>query len=184
MSVKYPTYVNPTSLSKEHPNERTPSPHHRKKSLLPPQGPPKSISSKSTHYTSSSSPNYKRTNAYLPRIHRSRKMDEDLRESYRTLEKRLFHEGRFVTPSFIEANNMLLSFQAIGLESLLTLNEPICPRFVAEFYHSLEVKRDEEERLYIKFKLGQFIFELNSTQLSQNFQTPYAIETFTQMNGD
>ncbi|GJT23995.1 hypothetical protein Tco_0893932 [Tanacetum coccineum] len=56
MSVKYPTYVNLTSLSEEYPNERTPSPHPRKKSLLPPQAPSKSISTKSTHYTSSSSP--------------------------------------------------------------------------------------------------------------------------------
>nr|GEU45891.1 hypothetical protein [Tanacetum cinerariifolium] len=81
-------------------------------------------------------------------------MDEDLRESYRTLEKRLFYEGRFVTPYFIEANNMLLSFQAIGLEPFLTLDEPIFPRFVAEFSHSLEIKRDEEEHLYIEFKLS------------------------------
>ncbi|GJY71410.1 hypothetical protein Tco_0475113 [Tanacetum coccineum] len=73
---------------------------------------------------------YQRTKAYLPRIHRSRKMDEDLRDSYHTLEERLFHEGRFVTPSFIEANNMLLFFQAVGLEPFLTLNEPICPRLV------------------------------------------------------
>ncbi|GJW44460.1 hypothetical protein Tco_0073259 [Tanacetum coccineum] len=56
MSVKYPTYVNLTSSSKEHPNERTPSPPPRNKSLSPPQAPSKSISSKSTHYTSSSSP--------------------------------------------------------------------------------------------------------------------------------
>ncbi|GKA98108.1 hypothetical protein Tco_0826002 [Tanacetum coccineum] len=67
---------------------------------------------------------YQRTKAYLPRIHRSRKMDEDLRDSYRTLEERLFHEGRFVTPSFIEANNMLLFFQAVCLGPFLTLNEP------------------------------------------------------------
>ncbi|GKC45464.1 hypothetical protein Tco_1063186 [Tanacetum coccineum] len=40
----------------EQPNERTPSPPPRKKSLSPPQAPSKSISSKSTHYTSSSSP--------------------------------------------------------------------------------------------------------------------------------
>ncbi|GKC51610.1 hypothetical protein Tco_1330535 [Tanacetum coccineum] len=90
-------------------------------------------------------------------------MDEDLRESYRRLEGRLFHEGRLVTPSFIEANNMLPSFQAIGLEPFLTFNEPICPRFVVEFYHSLEVKRDEEECPYIEFKLGQFTFELDSS---------------------
>ncbi|GJR89897.1 hypothetical protein Tco_0213908 [Tanacetum coccineum] len=109
---------------------------------------------------------YQRTKAYLPRIHRSRKMDEDLRDSYRTLEERLFHEGRFVTPSFIEANNMLPFFQVVGLEPFLTLNEPICPRFVVEFYHSLEVKRDEQERPYIEFKLGQFTFNLNSSQLS------------------
>ncbi|GKA39494.1 hypothetical protein Tco_0732045 [Tanacetum coccineum] len=56
MSVKYPTYVNLTSSSEEQPNERTYSPHPRKKSLSPPQAPSKSISSKSTHYTSSSSP--------------------------------------------------------------------------------------------------------------------------------
>ncbi|GJU11664.1 hypothetical protein Tco_1134060 [Tanacetum coccineum] len=56
MSVMYPNYVNLTSSSEEQPNERTPSPPPRKKSLSPPQTPSKSISSKSTHYTSSSSP--------------------------------------------------------------------------------------------------------------------------------
>ncbi|GJV96979.1 hypothetical protein Tco_1548556 [Tanacetum coccineum] len=50
-------------------------------------------------------------------------MDEKVRESYRRLESCLFHEGRFVTPSFIEVNNMLPTFQAIGLESFLTLDE-------------------------------------------------------------
>ncbi|GJX41209.1 hypothetical protein Tco_0256199 [Tanacetum coccineum] len=78
-------------------------------------------------------------------------MDDDLRESYCTLEKRLFHERRIVTLSFIAENNMLPFFQAIGLEPFLTLNEPICPRFVVEFYHSLKVKRNEEDT---KFKLG------------------------------
>ncbi|GKB73135.1 retrovirus-related pol polyprotein from transposon TNT 1-94 [Tanacetum coccineum] len=109
---------------------------------------------------------YQRTKAYLPRIHLSKVMDEEVRESYRRLESRLFHEGRFVTLSFIKLNNMLPTFQAVGLESFLTLDEPICPRFVVEFYHSLEVKRDEEERPYIEFMLGQFTFELDSSQLS------------------
>ncbi|GKE54538.1 hypothetical protein Tco_1489694 [Tanacetum coccineum] len=56
MSVKYPNYVNLTSSSEEQPNERTPSPPPRKKFLLPPPALLKFISSKSTHYTSSSSP--------------------------------------------------------------------------------------------------------------------------------
>ncbi|GKD41300.1 hypothetical protein Tco_1261507 [Tanacetum coccineum] len=99
---------------------------------------------------------YKRTKEYLPRVHRTRQMDEELRESYHTLEKRLFHEGRIVTTSFISENNMLPFFQVVGLEPFLTLNEPICPRFVVEFYHSLEVKRNEEQRPYIEFKLETF----------------------------
>ncbi|GKF62633.1 hypothetical protein Tco_0182687, partial [Tanacetum coccineum] len=121
---------------------------------------------------------YKRTKAYLPRIHRSKTIDEEVRESYRRLESHLFHEGRFVTPSFIEVNNILLTFQVVGLESFLTLDEPICPRFIVEFYHSIEVKRDEEERPYIEFKHGQFTFKLDSSQLSRIFQTLKVLETF------
>nr|GEV64200.1 hypothetical protein [Tanacetum cinerariifolium] len=56
MSVKYPNYVNLTSSSEEQPNEGTPLPPPGKKSLSTPQAPSKSISSKSTHYTSSPSP--------------------------------------------------------------------------------------------------------------------------------
>nr|GEW21369.1 hypothetical protein [Tanacetum cinerariifolium] len=56
MSVKYPNYVNLTSSSEEQPNKRTPSPPPRKKYFSAPQAPSKSISSKSIHYTSSSSP--------------------------------------------------------------------------------------------------------------------------------
>ncbi|GKC23082.1 hypothetical protein Tco_1025232 [Tanacetum coccineum] len=97
---------------------------------------------------------YQQTKEYLPRVHRTRQMNEELRESYYTLEKRFFHEGRTATPSFIFENNMLPFFQAVGLEPFLTLNEPICPRFAVEFYNSLEVKRDEELRPYIEFKLG------------------------------
>ncbi|GJX87278.1 hypothetical protein Tco_0339292 [Tanacetum coccineum] len=121
---------------------------------------------------------YKRTKEYLPRVRHTRQMDEELRESYRTLENRLFHEGRIVTPSFIYENNMLPFFQAVGLEPFLTLNEPICPRFVVEFYHSLEVKRDEELRPYIEFKIGQFTFKLTPSRLSQILKPPHALETF------
>nr|GEV97943.1 hypothetical protein [Tanacetum cinerariifolium] len=105
-------------------------------------------------------------------------MDEELRESYRTLEKRIVHEGRIVTQSFIFENNMLPFFQVVGLEPFLTLNEPICPRFAIEFYHSREVKRDEELRPYIEFKLGQFNFNLTLSRLSQILKTPHTLETF------
>ncbi|GJY50028.1 hypothetical protein Tco_0439984 [Tanacetum coccineum] len=105
-------------------------------------------------------------------------MDEELRDSYRILEKCLFHEGRIVTHSFNAENNMLPFFQAIGFEPFLTLNEPICPRFVVEFYHSLEVKRNELDIPYIEFKLSQFTFTLTPFRLSQILKTPHALETF------
>ncbi|GKA08798.1 hypothetical protein Tco_0688129 [Tanacetum coccineum] len=65
-----------------------------------------------------------------------------------------------------------------SLEPFLTLNEPICPIFVVEFYHSLEVKINEEQRPYIEFKLGQLAFKVTSSQLTRILQTPYALETF------
>ncbi|GKB32534.1 hypothetical protein Tco_0871935 [Tanacetum coccineum] len=55
ISVNHSNFVNLDSSSEEHQNEKTPSPPPRKKSLSPPQAPSKFISSKSTHYTSSSS---------------------------------------------------------------------------------------------------------------------------------
>ncbi|GJS00983.1 hypothetical protein Tco_0317491 [Tanacetum coccineum] len=57
--------VDLTSLSEEQPNERTPSPLPRNKSLSPPQAPSKSISSKSTHYTFSSSPSESSTPTHV-----------------------------------------------------------------------------------------------------------------------
>nr|GEU34601.1 hypothetical protein [Tanacetum cinerariifolium] len=65
MSVKYPNYVNLTSSSEEQLNKKTPSPPPRKKSLSPPQAPSKSISSKSTHYTSSLSPSVSPTPTHV-----------------------------------------------------------------------------------------------------------------------
>ncbi|GJW73899.1 hypothetical protein Tco_0133269 [Tanacetum coccineum] len=72
MSVKYPNYVNLTSSSEEQPIKRTPSLPPRKKSLSPPQAPSKSISSKSTHYTSSSLPSESSTPTHVappPKLH-------------------------------------------------------------------------------------------------------------------
>ncbi|GJS10037.1 hypothetical protein Tco_0366833 [Tanacetum coccineum] len=113
-------------------------------------------------------------------------MDEELRESYRTLEKCLFHEGRIVTPSFISENNMLPFFQVVDLEPFLTLNEPICPRFVVEFYHSLEVKRDEELQTFYtsKWSLNSLDDHPNSNffgpkhdLIKKNITTPRTTQT-------
>ncbi|GJW77243.1 hypothetical protein Tco_0138925 [Tanacetum coccineum] len=88
---------------------------------------------------------YKRIKEYLRRIHHSKTMPHKLRDKYIDLEDRLFQEGRIVEPSFINAHKLHPLFSAMGLESLLTLNEQVCPRLIIEFYHSLELKRDGVE---------------------------------------
>ncbi|GJR03030.1 hypothetical protein Tco_0526014 [Tanacetum coccineum] len=70
------------------------------------------------------------------------------------------------------------SWLGLDLGPFLALNKPICPRFVVEFYHSLKVKRNEEDTPYIEFKLGQFTFKLTPSRLSRILQTPHALETF------
>nr|GEU94462.1 hypothetical protein [Tanacetum cinerariifolium] len=80
---------------------------------------------------------YKQTKDYLPRVHHSRQIDEELRDSYRTLEKSLFHEGRIVTPSFIAKNDMLPFFQAIALSIHLYANSI---SFISNPYNSSRLR--------------------------------------------
>ncbi|GKC19987.1 hypothetical protein Tco_1022137 [Tanacetum coccineum] len=63
--VKSPTYVNLTSFSEEHQNERTSSPSPRGKSLSPLHAPSKSTSSRNTYQTTSSSPSESPTPTYV-----------------------------------------------------------------------------------------------------------------------
>ncbi|GJX73514.1 hypothetical protein Tco_0312109 [Tanacetum coccineum] len=121
---------------------------------------------------------YKDTKVYLLKIYRTKYMPREILHKYITLEDCLIHEGRYVTPSFIEAKKILPLFRDVGLESFLTLDEPICPRFVAESYHSFKLKRDEDEYPYIEFNLGSFTFELTTSQHSWIFKTPTKSPTF------
>ncbi|GKC04769.1 hypothetical protein Tco_0996379 [Tanacetum coccineum] len=114
---------------------------------------------------------YKKTKVYLPKIHHSRFIPRDIQDKYIVLEDHLFHEGIYVTSTFIEANKMLPLFWDVGLKSSLTLDKEICHRFVTEFYHSLEVKKTNDNYPYIKFKLGSFTFKLNLSQFSRIFKT-------------
>ncbi|GJR38867.1 hypothetical protein Tco_1214551 [Tanacetum coccineum] len=59
----------------------------------------------------------------------------------------------------------------IGSLLYLTASRP-------DIMFSLEVKRDEELRPYIQFKLGQFTFKVTPSRLSRILQTPHTPETF------
>ncbi|GKC93851.1 hypothetical protein Tco_1159293 [Tanacetum coccineum] len=93
---------------------------------------------------------------------------EVIRDDYIALEDRFFHEGRYVEPSFIEANNMLPLFRDLGLESFLTLDEQICPRFVTEVYYSFKLTRDIDNYLSVEFKLERVKQTITVPRTTQN----------------
>ncbi|GKB76728.1 hypothetical protein Tco_0943623 [Tanacetum coccineum] len=86
------------------------------------------------------------------------------------LEDNLYKDtkGRYVEPSFIEANNMLPLFRDLGLESFLTLDEQICPRFVTEVYYSFKLTRDIDNYLSVEFKLERVKQTITVPRTTQN----------------
>ncbi|GJU13335.1 hypothetical protein Tco_1135731 [Tanacetum coccineum] len=75
---------------------------------------------------------------YIPMYHRTQGINEHDMEIYKSLERRLFHEGRVIDPLYLEDQpNLHLTFVAIGFDCLLDINEKICPVFVLQFYKSV-----------------------------------------------
>nr|GEY16661.1 hypothetical protein [Tanacetum cinerariifolium] len=125
---------------------------------------------------------YKRTKGYLPRVHHSKATDEEDREFYRRLEGRLFYGGRFITPSFIIANSMLLTFQVVG-EIMPQLNQMDYKRtkaYLPRVHHSKET--DEEDREFYHrlegrlFYRGRFITP--SFIVANNMLLTFQVESY------
>ncbi|GJW26926.1 hypothetical protein Tco_0040737 [Tanacetum coccineum] len=77
---------------------------------------------------------YKKTRAYTVKIYNDPNMTEELRDIYRALETRYFHEGRTIDLSFYRDLNddSMAKFANIGFDCLLSLDEEICPRTIHE----------------------------------------------------
>ncbi|GJY56490.1 hypothetical protein Tco_0455605 [Tanacetum coccineum] len=77
-------------------------------------------------------------------------MSDSLRDIYRALESRYFHEGRTIDTSFYNdlSDDSVAKFTAIGFNCLLSLDEQICPRFIFEFYKTLKLKTLEKIEPY------------------------------------
>ena len=73
---------------------------------------------------------YKLSKSYSHRIHLTKNMPENLKTEYEQLNKLLIHEGWFVDPSYRLDTNTSQVFSMIDLNTVITLDEPTCPRFV------------------------------------------------------
>ncbi|GJT14375.1 hypothetical protein Tco_0861417 [Tanacetum coccineum] len=99
-----------------------------------------------------------------------------------SLEKRLFHERRIVTPSFITENNMLPFFQAVGLEPFLTLNEPICPRFTFHEHvmDPLDISRNPSKEKGKKIA-SPLVISSSSSSFDDN-EAPYFLKFYDELS--
>ncbi|GJZ51078.1 hypothetical protein Tco_0605593 [Tanacetum coccineum] len=106
---------------------------------------------------------------YIPKYHRTGGFTGEERKVYNSLVDRLFHEGRFVLPNFLEDEpNLYNIFTAIGFDCLLNINEQICPVFVLQFYKSVRFIRNLNGTLSIAFVID-------------NVETTLTLENFAQI---
>ncbi|GKD73185.1 hypothetical protein Tco_1331467 [Tanacetum coccineum] len=97
---------------------------------------------------------HKKTLAYAPKIYNDPNMIEQRRDIYRALESRYVHEGRTIDQSFYRdlTNESVAKFANIGFDWLLSLNEQIYPRFIMEFYKTLQLDRNlNKNHFHIQF---------------------------------
>ncbi|GKE55689.1 hypothetical protein Tco_1494874 [Tanacetum coccineum] len=84
--------------------------------------------------------------------HRTHGFTEHERGIYKSLEHRLFHEGRVIGPSYLgDQPNLFPTFAAIEFDCLLDINEKICQVFVLQFYKSVRLIRSLNRTLSIAF---------------------------------
>ena len=94
---------------------------------------------------------HKQTLKYLPLHHRTKGLTSRQVEIFKDLENRYVHEGRTIDPDFLEDTNIREVFKAIDFDSLLDIDEPICPRFVLEFYASVKLLENDYGEISLNF---------------------------------
>ena len=103
---------------------------------------------------------------YLPKHHRTKGLNKVQIETFKALEKRYVHEGRTIDPSFLEGTSTRQNFAAINFDCLLDIDEPICPRFILEFYATVEIHTDESGEIALTFKTNQTPHFIGLTNLA------------------
>ncbi|GJW25103.1 hypothetical protein Tco_0038914 [Tanacetum coccineum] len=124
----------------------------------------------STKMPSEYQQDYKKTLTYAPKIYNDPNMTEQLRDIYRALESRYVHEGRTIDQSFFKdlTDESVAKFANIGFDCLLSLNEQICPRFIMEFYKTLQLDKNlNNNHFHIQFIINKRPFNLSLDQFAE-----------------
>ncbi|GJW56947.1 retrovirus-related pol polyprotein from transposon TNT 1-94 [Tanacetum coccineum] len=101
------------------------------------------------------------TKSYVPTISNEKYLPNKLKPFIQNLECRPIHEGRPVSFESTKYDNIQIMFQTIKLLSIYELHEGICPRFLLEFYSSIEIARDNDQNIFLKFWALKRTFKLS-----------------------
>ncbi|GJZ14773.1 zinc finger, CCHC-type containing protein, partial [Tanacetum coccineum] len=91
------------------------------------------------------------TKSYVPTISNENYIPDILKPIIRNLECRSIHEGRPISPESTKYDNIQTLFQVIKLLKIYELHEGICPRFLLEFYSSIEITKDDNLNIFLTF---------------------------------
>ncbi|GJY30923.1 retrovirus-related pol polyprotein from transposon TNT 1-94 [Tanacetum coccineum] len=91
------------------------------------------------------------TKSYVPTISNENYIPDILKPIIRNLECRSIHEGRPISPESTKYDNIQTLFQVIKLLKIYELHEEICPRFLLEFYSSIEITKDDNLNFFLTF---------------------------------
>ncbi|GJW78872.1 hypothetical protein Tco_0140554 [Tanacetum coccineum] len=118
---------------------------------------------------------YNKTLAYAPKIYNDPNMTEPLKDIYIALESRYVHEGRTIDQSFYRdlTDEFVAKFTNIGFDCLLSLHEKICPRFIMEFYKTLQLDKNlNNNHFHIQFLINNCPFNLSLKQFFELTSLP------------
>ncbi|GKA13640.1 hypothetical protein Tco_0693286 [Tanacetum coccineum] len=118
-------------------------------------------------------PEYKRTKAYIPKIHHQKSTPNNVKSSFKTLRNRFIHEGRHIESSFTFGNDIVDQFKSIQFDCLLILNGHICPHFIIEFYRKFQlIWNVSDMSLSISFTIRDNDFIMTLEKFGQVLQIP------------
>ena len=112
------------------------------------------------------------TQSYIPKISSEFDTPPEFIPCIKPFELGHVHEGRMVDPLYPNKERIERGFHFIGFDCLLNINEPICPRFILEFYSSVNIKRDQNYIIHLKCKIGHYNVHVSLKQFAQILELP------------
>lgn len=115
---------------------------------------------------------HKDTLNYIPKHHKTKGLTEAQIKIFKALEKRYIHEGRTIDESYLENTTIRQDLAAINFDCLLDIDEPICPRFILEFYASVNLHTNDEGLMSLSFMVNHSHFSISLDNFAQVLGIP------------